>query len=95
MRDWADWAEACPADAFHATARSLVEWSDGGRLLEIFRALQVPKVYVYGEHSANPDVLTHLRDIPQYPIAGCGHFVMTDKPAALPRIVGEVIALSR
>jgi pimeloyl-ACP methyl ester carboxylesterase len=95
LRDWAAWAEACPADTFHATARSLVEWSDGGRLLEIFRALPVPKAYVYGEHSANPDVLRHLEGIPQYPIADCGHFVMTEKPAALPRIVDKVIALTR
>ena len=95
LRDWADWVEACPAGAFHTTARSLVEWSDSGQLLEIFQALPVPKAYVYGEHSANPDVLAHLKNIPIYRIADCGHFVMIEKPAELLRIVGEVISLTK
>ncbi len=95
LRDWADWVEACPAEAFHASARSLVEWSDSGRLLEIFRALPVPKAYVCGEHSANPDVLMHLEAIPKYRFADCGHFVMIDKPAELSSVVWEVIAQAK
>jgi pimeloyl-ACP methyl ester carboxylesterase len=92
LRDWAGWVAACPAEAFHASAKSLVEWSDSGRLLEIFRALAVPMAYVYGEESANPDVLAHLEAIAQIPIADCGHFVMVEKPAELARVVGEVIS---
>jgi pimeloyl-ACP methyl ester carboxylesterase len=84
--------EACPAEAFHASARSLAEWSDSGQLLEIFRALPVPKAYVCGEESANPDVLAHLEAIPTYRIADCGHFIMVEKPAALARVVWEVIS---
>ncbi len=90
--DWAGWVAACPAEAFHASARSLVEWSDGGQLLDIFRALTVPKAYVYGEESANPDVLAHLEAIRQVPIADCGHFVMVEKPTELARVVWEVIS---
>ena len=92
LRDWAGWVEACPAEAFHASARSLVEWSDSGQLLEIFRALPVPKAYVYGEESANPDVLAHLEAMPTYRIADCGHFVMVEKPAELARVVWQVIS---
>jgi pimeloyl-ACP methyl ester carboxylesterase len=92
LRDWAGWVAACPAEAFHASARSLVEWSDGGQLLDIFRALTVSKAYVYGEESANPDVLAHLEAIRQVPIADCGHFVMVEKPAELARVVWEVIS---
>ncbi len=95
LRDWAGWVEACPAEAFHACARSLVEWSDSGRLLEIFRALPIPKAYVCGEHSANPDVLAHLEAIPKYRIADCGHFVMIDKSAELSSVVSEVISQTR
>jgi pimeloyl-ACP methyl ester carboxylesterase len=92
LRDWAGWVAACPAEAFHASARSLVEWSDGGQLLDIFRALSVPKAYVYGSESANPDVLAPLEAIRQVPIADCGHFVMVEKPAELARVVWEVIS---
>ncbi|MDH3472761.1 MAG: alpha/beta hydrolase [Rhodospirillales bacterium] len=29
VRAWTGWMEACPAEALHASARSLVAWSDG------------------------------------------------------------------
>ena len=92
VRDWAGWMAACPADALHASARSLVAWSDSGRLLEMFLRLEVPKAYVYGEHSANPDVLVHLDSVPQVRIADAGHFIMIDQPAALASATAEVIA---
>jgi pimeloyl-ACP methyl ester carboxylesterase len=95
LRAWAGWVEACPAEAFHASARSLVAWSDGGALLDIFRSLDLPKAYVFGERSANPAVLARLGAIERVPIADCGHFVMTEKPAALARVVGRVIAQAR
>ena len=95
LRAWAGWVEACPAEAFHASARSLVAWSDGGALLEAFRALAVPKAYVHGECSANPAVLAKLEGIERIPIADCGHFVMTEKPAALARILGRIMTQSR
>jgi pimeloyl-ACP methyl ester carboxylesterase len=63
--------------------------------LRIFRSLAVPKAYVFGERSANPAVLTRLGAIEQVPIADCGHFVMTEKPAALARAVSRVIAQAR
>ena len=90
IRDWAGWVESCPAEALHASARSLVEWSDSGRLLEMFLDLSVPKAYIYGENSANPDVLVHLDSVPKYRIADAGHFIMIDQPAALSRAIAEV-----
>lgn len=90
LRQWAHWAEACPAEAFHASARSVVAWSDSGDLLDLFRALTVPKAYVSGQYSANPDVLAHLNAITKYRIADCGHFPMLEKPVELARILREV-----
>jgi pimeloyl-ACP methyl ester carboxylesterase len=92
IRDWAGWMESCPAESLHASARSLVEWSDSGRLLELFLKLPVPKAYVYGAHSANPDVLAHLDSIPKVRIADAGHFIMVDQPAALAAAIAGVIA---
>lgn len=95
VRDWAGWMESCPAEALYASARSLVAWSDSGRLLEMFLELSVPKAYVYGARSANPDVLVHLDSVPKYRIADAGHFIMIDQPAALSRAIAEVIAQTR
>ena len=58
----------------------------------MFLKLEVPKVYVYGEHSANPDVLVHLDSVPKVRIADAGHFIMIDQPAALASAIAEVIA---
>lgn len=91
LRAWADWAEACPAEAFHAAARSLVAWSDSGRLLEMFRALEVPKLYLCGARSALPEVLACLGDIPRHEIADCGHFVMLERPAELAAVLGAFL----
>jgi len=87
------------AAGFRASARSLVAWSDNGRLLEIFRDLPIAKAYVYGEWSANPAVLAHLEAIPPVRLADCGHFVLAARPTELAcielaRIVGEVILRS-
>lgn len=92
VRAWAGWMEACPAEALHASARSLVAWSDGGELLEIFRALGAPKAYICGENSAIPEVLARLEGIATYRIAECGHFAMIEKPAELSRLLGLVLS---
>lgn len=95
LRNWAASMETCPAEAFHSSAKSLVEWSDSGRLLEMFHALTVPKAYVCGARSANPDVLAQLRGIAKYRVADSGHFVMIDQPAEFLRIVSQVISQTK
>ncbi len=92
VRAWAGWMETCDADALHACARSVVEWSDSGRLLGMFASLTVPRVYVYGDKSANPDVLAHLGEVPKREIADCGHFVSVERPVELARIIARTMA---
>ncbi len=91
LRAWADWAEACPAEAFHAAARSVVAWSDSGRLLEMFRELAVPKLYVCGDRSAVPEVLACIPDIPKCEVADCGHFIMLERPAEFAAVLAEFL----
>ncbi|MCG8381942.1 MAG: alpha/beta hydrolase [Gammaproteobacteria bacterium] len=81
-RYWAEQLKRCPAEVYHAKSCSLVEWSDSGELLQIFSALTVPKLYVYGDRSVNLDVLKQLDAIPQQKISECGHFVMSEQPEA-------------
>jgi pimeloyl-ACP methyl ester carboxylesterase len=92
LQAWAHWAEACPAESFHASARSLVAWSDSGRLLDMYRALSVPTLYVYGERSAIPEVLAAVEGMATYKVANCGHFIMLERPAELAAVLGEVVA---
>ncbi len=91
LRAWADWVEACSAEAFHAAARSVVAWSDSGRLLEMFRELAVPKLYVCGACSAVPEVLACIEDTPKREIPDCGHFVMLERPAEFATILAEFL----
>lgn len=91
VRDWAEWMGTCDATALHVCARSVVEWSDRGVLLDMFLNLGVPSAYVYGDQSANPDVLARLGGVTMHEIADCGHFVMNEKPAELARIIASVL----
>jgi pimeloyl-ACP methyl ester carboxylesterase len=81
-RDYAAWARWCKqADpvALHECARSLVEWSDSGKLLELFRSLP-NKVYIYGDAEIEQYLLPKIRKIPTYHIPDSGHFAMLDNP---------------
>jgi len=66
--------------AFFESARSLLVWSDSGKLLETFKALQCPRLYVYGERSDVSYALKELGDIPTLRAPSCGHFVTGDNP---------------
>lgn len=95
VRQWAGWMDTCDAEGLHTCARSVVEWSDSGRLLEMFLKLNVPRAYVYGDASANPDVLARLGTVQTHEIADCGHFVMSEQPAELARVIGHAVAQAR
>ncbi len=87
LRRWSAWAARCDPRAFHESCVSLVAWSDSGRLLDVFLGLAVPKVYVYGVRSANDAVLRRLGGVDCIAIPDCGHFIMTEQPAAFHDLV--------
>jgi pimeloyl-ACP methyl ester carboxylesterase len=87
---WARWcAQADPA-ALHQTARSLVEWSDSGKLLDWFRSLS-RKAYLYGEDEDKQYLLPRLAKEPVYSIANAGHFVMIDNPIRFYAVLADVL----
>jgi pimeloyl-ACP methyl ester carboxylesterase len=95
LRIWATWYALCDPTAVHQVAGSLVEWSDAGKLLEIFRALP-RKSYVYGDEGNRLEhLLPSLRSIPQHAIVGAGHFPMVDNPPVFYRTLGELCLLER
>ena len=91
-RGWAKMAEHTDAYAFHRSAVSLVEWSDSGRLYEMFAALAVPKVYIYGERSANAEVIARLDGVHKIEIDDAGHFLTTDQSELFHETVARIIA---
>jgi len=94
IRAWAGWLSACHPDAFHAAARSLVAWSDSGRLLQKFQQLAAKKLYVYGEHSLNPEILEVIGGTPVQRVTDSGHFLMIEKPDIFAKSVVELAVSS-
>lgn len=77
--------------AFWRMSASLVEWSDRGELLAIFRDLEVPKLYVYGGRSVLPEVVAQLEGIESVGMDDSGHFVMHDAPGPFWAVVEQVL----
>jgi len=87
----AEWLTLADPWAFWRSSVSLVDWSDGGELLRIYRELEVPRRYVYGSRSVLPEVLQALDGMDTAVVADSGHFVMQDAPAAFWPIVEALV----
>jgi pimeloyl-ACP methyl ester carboxylesterase len=92
-KPWRELSAKSDALGFYRSSVSLVEWSDNGRLLEIFQSLEAEKAYIYGDENASMEILGRLGPIGKISISGSGHFVMNDNPvefyARLSEIVGK------
>ncbi len=66
--------------AVYKSAASLVQWSDSGELLRIFKSLGMRRSYFYGEENKAIPVLDCLDFVEKHMIPQSGHGVMTDNP---------------
>lgn len=80
-RLWVEWSSKVDLLGFYRSSKSLVEWSDSGKLLRKFLGLEVSKAYFYGEKNSNKEVLAGLQGVSRISISHSGHFVMNDNPA--------------
>jgi pimeloyl-ACP methyl ester carboxylesterase len=64
--------------AMYFSAKSLVEWSDNGRLLEKFKSLKCKKAYFYGEKNKSMEALNELNGIEKIMISNSGHSMMLE-----------------
>jgi pimeloyl-ACP methyl ester carboxylesterase len=94
LRAWAGWAARCEPAGLRQAASSLVEWSDSGKLLELFRSLPT-KAYVYGMDSSLSHILPLLPEITARGINGCGHFPMVDNPSRFYSLVADLVLDAR
>jgi pimeloyl-ACP methyl ester carboxylesterase len=74
----------CKSDpyGFYYSAKSLVEWSDSKKLLDLFLTLNMRKVYVYGDKNTGAPVLDVIKKVKTVPILNSGHFMMVENPQA-------------
>jgi len=82
IQRWSPLLAQCDPASIYRSCCSLVAWSEGGELLEIFRALTVPKIYAYGEHTVLQPVLAAVGEIDKKCFDDTGHFVATENPGA-------------
>lgn len=95
MRTWASWYAAADAAAVHRSARSLVEWSDSEKLLDVFNGLGTSAAYIYGAADAKAHLLPRLEHCDVRRIDRAGHFLMVDRPRAFYRVLTEVLGSRR
>lgn len=81
LRSWESWYANADPRAVHQCARSLVEWCDSGKLLELFQGMSQPTAYVHGDEEDKSHLVSRLRNCRVRRITGAGHFPMIDEPA--------------
>jgi pimeloyl-ACP methyl ester carboxylesterase len=89
-RAWAGWYAQSDPCALHESARSLVEWSDNGKLLDLFRSLPA-KAYIYGANEPKGYLLPELGGLATFAIPKAGHFVMLDNPGAFYSVLAQIL----
>lgn len=87
---WAKWCSQADPSALHESARSLVEWSDSGKLLDLFKSLRC-KAYVYGDNDDKQYLIPRLARVPIYRVPNAGHFVMVDNPSRFYAVLADVL----
>jgi pimeloyl-ACP methyl ester carboxylesterase len=87
---WARWSANAAPDALHAAARSLVEWSDSGKLLEQFNSIK-KMVFLYGERDDRGYLLPQIEDAAIAAVPDAAHFMMVDNPAAFYGILAAAL----
>lgn len=91
LRAWAGWYAQADPVALHRAAGSLVEWSDSGKLLDLFRSQPNP-AYLHGADSDDLSyLLPQLHGVRVYSIPHSRHFAMLDNPAGFWDAVADVV----
>ena len=79
------------ARIIYESSKSLVQHSDNGKLLEIFKNLDSRKSYFYGEENLEMPILKQLDFAQKYMIENSGHGLMTDNPKSFYQKLVEFI----
>lgn len=88
---WATWYEKADPVALHELARSLVEWSDSGKLLDLLRS-QRHAIYLHGDQDSKDYLISELGDVEIRAIADSGHFMMLDNPTEFFKAIADFVS---
>jgi pimeloyl-ACP methyl ester carboxylesterase len=91
FRTWAQWCEGADPAVFHETAKSLVQWSDSGKLLARFNAFK-DKAYLYGGRDDRHYVIPQLSEALVKAVPKASHFMMIDNPGSLYQLLATTLA---
>jgi pimeloyl-ACP methyl ester carboxylesterase len=89
LKVWANWCRQASPLAFYRSARSLVDWSDNGKITGTYESLK-SKAYVHGDHGEISPVVSSLPTDRVYSIPNSGHFMMVDNPQAYYEVITNV-----
>ncbi len=67
-------------DAFYRSAISLVEWTESGKLLDLFNNIKVRKAFFFGEENKDISTLKKIKSEEKIMVPKVGHPMMTDNP---------------
>jgi len=87
---WAKWYENSSRIAVYRSSKSLVEWSDSGKLMDIFNTLP-NKLYIYGDEESKDYLLDQFKGVQSSCIPESGHFMMLDKPEVFYSVISEYV----
>jgi pimeloyl-ACP methyl ester carboxylesterase len=87
---WARWSANAAPDAMHAAARSLVEWSDSGKLLEQYNSIK-KRAFLYGERDGKEYLLPRIEGAFIAAVPDAAHFMMVDNPTAFYRVLAAAL----
>jgi pimeloyl-ACP methyl ester carboxylesterase len=87
---WEQWMRLASPLALHSGARSLVQWSESGKLLAIFTNLHKP-VYIYGDEEPKDHLLPLIPEATVRYIPGLMHFMMAENPPLFFAVLAEVL----
>lgn len=87
---WAHWCADADPHALHQVAGSLVEWSDSGKLLELFNSFTC-KAYLYGSRDDKHYLLQQIKDATVYAVPEAGHFMMVENPDSFYQLLAGII----
>lgn len=90
FHEWATWYKQASPRAIHASSQSMVEWSDSGKLLEIFNGLE-SKTYVYGDEESKDYLLHRFQKANVRYIPKLKHFMMAENPDVFFGTIAEIL----
>jgi pimeloyl-ACP methyl ester carboxylesterase len=91
LRQWGAWMQRVDPNAFYRCSVSLCNWSDGSRLLAIYRELTCPRTYICGALSKVTETLAALGGERVIEIPDCGHFPMLEIPGVFYPLLAQLL----